>query len=496
MKKLIGLIALCSVYSLSYSQNSFSSGYYIDGVFLSDMQGFSSARSTALAGAYSSLGGDLGAIGQNPAGIGVFRTSQFSFTPAFSSVNTNSTFSGQENTDFVYKMNLHNIGVNMNINTNNGSGWQCVNLVLGYNQLANYNGTYKIAGTTNGTSMANEFVNYANGNKVNDLNSYFEQLAFYSYVIDTIPGSNGSSYYSAYDNIPVRQQHILEKNGSVGTYYFGMGTNYDHKLYFGFNFNIISGDYQYKTSHSEMDVEDKITDHSFSFGYNLDTWVKGWNLGIGVIYRPIEPLRLGLSIQTPSFIRITQETSTRMSATDDNGKTYVEVPVDEYGYELGAMSESYEISTPAKFTAGVSYLFEDIGLISFDYEIEDFTKIKFSNSDYGADYFSAENSEMKDNMRVAQTFRFGVEAKLNRFYLRGGCAYKESPYSSEMLNSDAYTLLSTAGFGYNTGSTYIDFTYSLQTVSENYLMYNHSALPKAELETTSGKILLTVGFKF
>ena len=120
-------------------------------------KGFSSARSTALAGAYSSLGGDLGAIGQNPAGIGVFRTSQFSFTPAFSSVNTNSTFSGQENSDFIYKMNLHNIGVNMNINTDNGSGWQCVNLVLGYNQLANYNGSYKISGITEGTSMANEF---------------------------------------------------------------------------------------------------------------------------------------------------------------------------------------------------------------------------------------------------------------------------------------------------------------------------------------------------
>ncbi|HEY9124210.1 MAG TPA: hypothetical protein PK252_06505 [Bacteroidales bacterium] len=494
MKKLIGLIALCSVFSLSYSQNSFSSGYYIDGVFLSDMQGFSSARSTALAGAYSSLGGDLGAIGQNPAGIGVFRTSQFSFTPAFSSVNTNSTFSGQENTDFIYKMNLHNIGVNMNINTDNGSGWQCINLVLGYNQLANYSGSYKISGLTTGTSMANEFINFANGSKVNDLNSYFEQLAYRLIVIDADSGS--TSYHSAYDNIPLKQQHTLEKNGSVGTYYFGMGTNYDHKLYLGFNFNIISGNYQYKTNHTEIDINDLITDNSFSFGYNLDTWVKGWNLGIGVIYRPIETLRLGLSIQTPSFIKITQETSTRMTATPDNGKTFVEVPTDEYGYELGAMSESYDITTPAKYTAGISYLFEDKGLISFDYEIEDFTKIKFSNSDYGADYFSTENSEMKDNMRIAQTFRLGAEAKLNKFYLRGGCAYKQSPYSSGMLNSDAYTMLYAAGFGYNTGNTYIDFTYSLQTVSENYLMYNHSALPKAELETSSGKFLLTVGFKF
>ena len=84
----------------------------------------------------------------------------------------------------------------------------------------------------------------------------------------------------------------------------------------------ISGNYQYKTNHSEIDINDSITDYSFSFGYNLDTWVKGWNLGIGVIYRPIETLRLGLSIQTPSFIRITQETSTRMSATPDYGKNF------------------------------------------------------------------------------------------------------------------------------------------------------------------------------
>ena len=68
------------------------------------------------------------------------------------------------------------------------------------------------------------------------LDSYFEQLAYNLYVIDADSGS--TSYYSAYDNIPLKQQHTLEKNGSVGTYYFGMGTNYDNKLYFGFNFNI------------------------------------------------------------------------------------------------------------------------------------------------------------------------------------------------------------------------------------------------------------------
>ena len=46
--------------------------------------GFGSARSMALAGAFTSLGGDVASMGINPAGLGMYRTNELTFTPMMS----------------------------------------------------------------------------------------------------------------------------------------------------------------------------------------------------------------------------------------------------------------------------------------------------------------------------------------------------------------------------------------------------------------------------
>ncbi|MCT9925374.1 hypothetical protein N7272_14545, partial [Enterococcus faecalis] len=46
-----------------------------------------SARFRSMAGAFGALGGDFSAIGQNPAGLGIFRSSEVSATIDFSSIS-------------------------------------------------------------------------------------------------------------------------------------------------------------------------------------------------------------------------------------------------------------------------------------------------------------------------------------------------------------------------------------------------------------------------
>ena len=46
--------------------------------------GFGSARSMAMAGAFTSLGADVASMGINPAGLGMYRSSDVSFTPMMS----------------------------------------------------------------------------------------------------------------------------------------------------------------------------------------------------------------------------------------------------------------------------------------------------------------------------------------------------------------------------------------------------------------------------
>ena len=59
-----------------------------DGMMSSDMFtlsqvnfGFGSARSMAMAGAFTSLGGDISSMGINPAGLGMYRSNEISFSP-------------------------------------------------------------------------------------------------------------------------------------------------------------------------------------------------------------------------------------------------------------------------------------------------------------------------------------------------------------------------------------------------------------------------------
>ena len=59
-----------------------------DGMMSSDMYalsqvnfGFGTARSMAMAGAFTSLGGDLATMGINPAGLAMYRHNEISFSP-------------------------------------------------------------------------------------------------------------------------------------------------------------------------------------------------------------------------------------------------------------------------------------------------------------------------------------------------------------------------------------------------------------------------------
>ena len=58
------------------------------------------ARSAAMGGAFTALGGDISAITNNPAGIGVFRKSEVSFTPLLNFAKTEASGEKMNKTAF------------------------------------------------------------------------------------------------------------------------------------------------------------------------------------------------------------------------------------------------------------------------------------------------------------------------------------------------------------------------------------------------------------
>ena len=132
--------------ALRYSQNNYGG----------------TARFTAMGGAFGALGADFSTLSINPAGIGLYKTSEFTFTPTFYVGNTSSTYSGKTNEDNKYNFNLGNIGLVYDFFKRGkfaeGNGWKDVQFGFGINRLNDFNNRVVIQGYSANSSMMNQYV--------------------------------------------------------------------------------------------------------------------------------------------------------------------------------------------------------------------------------------------------------------------------------------------------------------------------------------------------
>src|SRR5665647_1922869 len=68
------------------------------------------ARFMSMGGAFTALGGDMSTLSQNPAGIGVFRSSEISLSPQLFHSKTSANFNGLSD-DYLYNFNLGQAGI-------------------------------------------------------------------------------------------------------------------------------------------------------------------------------------------------------------------------------------------------------------------------------------------------------------------------------------------------------------------------------------------------
>ncbi len=69
------------------------------------------ARYLGVGGAFGALGADFGALSNNPAGLGLYRSSEFSFSPSISGVNVETNFQNSINNGTKSKFNISNFGI-------------------------------------------------------------------------------------------------------------------------------------------------------------------------------------------------------------------------------------------------------------------------------------------------------------------------------------------------------------------------------------------------
>lgn len=492
MKKiLINIIFLSFIISFqSFSQNSedvlrYSQSFY---------QG--TARSSALANAFGSLGGDFTAISINPAGLGVYKGYQIHITPGFNFSNVDATYFNQSNTDNAYKVNLSSVGMVGSFYPYNyeykvegdNSEWESVNFAFGYNCLNNFNKNTLFEGMNASSSIFDKMIDNENNGNTTALGD----LAFETFIMNKVEETG--EYWTEItdrtrDAIPVNllQNTRIAEEGYLGEYSISIGANYKHKFYLGMSINFQKIDYDKYDVYSETDLLDSVADFkSMTLTNKLNTTGSGTNFKFGMIIRPIDMLRLGLAIHTPTWFKLEDEYSRSMSSSFDNG--------DAYSYNIEKQYFKYEITTPTKFIGSLGLIFEQ-GLISIDYELIDYSTSRLKSDNYT---FNTENQDLKNNIQNVSNIRIGGELKLDMFYLRGGYAYYGSPYKDALEEDADYSLIS-GGFGVKIDELFIDLAYTVATQKSAYRAYDRlydDDNNVVNVENQNKKFILTLGMKF
>jgi hypothetical protein len=309
-------------------------------------------------------------------------------------------------------------------------------------------------------------------------------LAWETYLIDY--DSIAGVYYSDFggSNYGQTQRRTVNTKGSLGEYDFSVGVNLSDKLFVGATMGVQKANYTEIWEHSETDPNDVINFFdAFSFRNTLTTSGSGVNLKIGVLARPLEFLRIGASVQTPTVLNMSDDFRASMSTDLNDGQA-------THKYDANG-SFKYALTTPLRATGSLAFIIKQYGLISVDYEYVDYTSGRLRATDY--DFFT-ENEAVSQRFRAASNLRIGGELRLMQsYYIRGGYALYGSPYAAEEPNAGKNLNTFSAGVGYRDQNYYIDFGFARSTWDQTYFLYGSNS---ADVANVQSRFSATLGFRF
>ncbi len=480
------------VYTSASTQNE------IDALRYSMLNYGGTARFNSMAGAFGALGADISTLSTNPAGIAVYRKSEFTFTPGYSLSNADANYYGNTMEDNKYNVNINNIGWvgTIDLEDEDAGNWKKAHFGFAYNRINNFHNDIVIRGENQKNSLLDVFLSRANGVAPEELPSFTSALAYQAYLLDPDPDTlvPENTYVHALTTYGVTQTKSVYRKGRMGETVITFGGNYDDRLYLGFTIGFPSIRFNEQSVHAEDVLNDSLVSlERFEYKQDLETRGLGVNFKFGVIGKVSDWMRVGATFHSPSWFSLTDEYTTVVESRFDDGSNYEDAsPLGQYGYRL---------HTPARVMGSVAFIIGKYGLLSAEYEFVDYTtaKLKSGNGEFSDSYsFVNENLEIKNQYTATNNLRIGGEIRLQPFTIRGGVALYESPFdpNKDLVDNDASRTMYTFGVGYRNSEYFIDLAYSLTQWSEDYYLYDPVLIPAASVNTSLSQVSATIGFRF
>ncbi len=463
------------------------------------------ARFAAMGGALGAVGGDFTSASTNPAGLGLYRSSELTITPSFYVNNSSANYLDETNSDTERNFNIGSLGIVSVFDHRKEEGIVSSVFSFGYNALNNFYSSTIMQGINNNSSLLDNFTWFANDayNRgiVYDNANFYEDLAFETSLMpfDTINNvywhdleANAGIGYEGYGQ---EQTRIVEKRGYVGEYAFSYAVNVSNKIFLGATLGIHSVRFYEDIIHTESKLSDLVPDfRSFNFGEYNTTRGTGYAFKVGIIVKPIHILRLGASYHAPVTYNLTDDKFTDINSYWNPNSGIID------GYESsGPYAKEYILRTPSRMSASAALLIGKLGMITAEYEYVDYSSADLDSPGSSMEKFISVNKAISEDFRNVHNLKTGAELRFNPLYFRAGAQYYMNPFSDSRNGSDIWVY--SGGIGIRSSQTFIDVSYSLRTSSELYGLYQHSpdqedGFEKSINSYTAGNFMVTLGYKF
>lgn len=466
------------------------------------------ARSVAMSGAFGALGGDFSSLSHNPAGLGLYRSSEFTFTPEFYLNNTTTRYWGNEVEEQKFNINVSNLGYVANFEQGAGP-LKAFNFGVGFNRIANFHRNSVIQAdnpyTTYSERMAAELTDYGF-----DYFSFFTSALFFDGGLVYNAGDVDSSlegiywandeYYDIGDSTisfrPTEQLISNYEEGKINEWVISAGFNFGDILYIGTTLGIQPLRYRSEKSFKEYDVQERSFNY-FTFNEYIDVKGTGYTGKIGAIFRPIPLLRIGAAFHLPVYYDISESYNTNLLSGYYPGDIFH--PSDNEGYRVDELKSDYSVTTPYKAIGSVGVILGKLLILSGDIEYIDYSSMRMKAKDFD---LSEQNEIIKEVYTENINVKTGAEMRLGSLYLRGGFAYYGSPYNLNEENVDAFQLSYSGGLGFRNNGMFFDVAFQYTNYDERSLLYQTYDINDVwrdnpvNYDNKNMRVMTTIGFKF
>lgn len=503
-------------------------GYHNDALLFSQTQFNGSARLQAVGGAQVALGGDISSATSNPAGLGFYNRSVFSFTPALDFHNSESDFLGSGSSTFKNNFNFNQLGAAFyygkgDVDPDKFKGGT---LAISLNRLNNFNGQISYDGRNNQNSITDSFIQQAQNFEPNALpglsNVAYEHFLIEEADYDSTPDFfindvNGqgvispnfsgdidgyASLVGSFEGYTPRQIESIETKGGQYQFNVAYGGNYDDMIYFGGAVGIQSISYTQKRNYAESEFQDADGNpdnilNSISISDRLFVDGSGVNVTLGAIFRPLNFFTLGVSYVSPTYYALSEESDFEFTTDWNSNFSYVAgadtIQLSSITTTSDIFTTNYNIKSPSKLNLGTAFFLGKYGFVSADLEYVDYSTAKLRSGDF---VVTEDNQEIESAYQNAINVRLGAEARIGKVRARAGGAYFSDPYS-DGDEIDRSSTRFTFGLGYRERDYFVDLaiinTFS-NSVRSPYNLVENTPEVISDLTTTTAAI--TVGLVF